>query len=214
MKDKFVWSLISAVGIFCLGAGVTVIHGFHNLFVQQQLEHLAAGLTGRHSWPQQYVLHMIVVLAYKRNNVLFMQLLALQHITVHCCNDGIHHLVFCTFARAVYSCIKQQAQHHSCHHQSARWGSCPVMHLSWHLTSCVVFADSVADDQPFLSSATLCLMACMHVCFIWCWCLVAGAAHMLPGLWCGLLTVPLQAFAYKQILAVPLAVVLQEEAGL
>lgn len=52
MKDKFVWSLISAVGIFCLGAGVTVIHGFHNLFVQQQLEHLAAGLTGRHSWPR------------------------------------------------------------------------------------------------------------------------------------------------------------------
>ena len=46
MKDKFVWSLISAVGIFCLGAGVTVIHGFHNLFMQQQLEHLAAGLTG------------------------------------------------------------------------------------------------------------------------------------------------------------------------
>lgn len=46
MKDKFVWSLISAVGIFCLGAGVTVIHGFHNLFVQQQLDHLAAGLTG------------------------------------------------------------------------------------------------------------------------------------------------------------------------
>lgn len=49
MKDKFVWSLISAVGIFCLGAGVTVIHGFHNLFMQQQLEHLAAGLTGNTS---------------------------------------------------------------------------------------------------------------------------------------------------------------------
>ena len=46
MKDKFVWSLISAVGIFCLGAGVTVVHGFHGLFVQTQLEHLTAGLTG------------------------------------------------------------------------------------------------------------------------------------------------------------------------
>lgn len=45
MKDKFVWSLISAVGIFCLGAGVTVVHGFHGLFVQTQLEHLTAGLT-------------------------------------------------------------------------------------------------------------------------------------------------------------------------
>ena len=47
MKDKFVWSLISAVGIFCLGAGVTVVHGFHGLFVQTQLEHLTAGLTGQ-----------------------------------------------------------------------------------------------------------------------------------------------------------------------
>ena len=59
MKDKFVWSLISAVGIFCLGAGVTVIHGFHNLFVQQQLEHLAAGLTGEPSLPPEDVLHML-----------------------------------------------------------------------------------------------------------------------------------------------------------
>lgn len=50
MKDKFVWSLISAVGIFCLGAGVTVVHGFHGLFVQQQLEHLTAGLTGMPSY--------------------------------------------------------------------------------------------------------------------------------------------------------------------
>jgi len=48
MKDKFVWSLISAVGIFCLGAGVTVVHGFHGLFVQRQLEHLTAGLTGQY----------------------------------------------------------------------------------------------------------------------------------------------------------------------
>lgn len=45
MKDKFVWSLISAVGIFCLGAGVTVVHGCHGLFVQTKLEHLTAGLT-------------------------------------------------------------------------------------------------------------------------------------------------------------------------
>lgn len=27
MKDKFVWSLVSAVGIFCMGAGATVAHG-------------------------------------------------------------------------------------------------------------------------------------------------------------------------------------------
>ena len=54
MKDKFVWSLVSAVGIFCLGAGVTCAHGFSNLFSPpQQLEHLGYGLAGaaadRHS---------------------------------------------------------------------------------------------------------------------------------------------------------------------
>ncbi|BDA46259.1 Zinc transporter 9 [Coccomyxa sp. Obi] len=45
MKDKFVWSLVSAVGIFCLGAGVTCAHGFSNLFAPPvQLEHLGYGL--------------------------------------------------------------------------------------------------------------------------------------------------------------------------
>ncbi len=47
MKDKFVWSLVSAVGIFCLGAGVTCAHGFANLLAPpQQLEHLGYGLAG------------------------------------------------------------------------------------------------------------------------------------------------------------------------
>ena len=27
LKEKFLWALVSAVGIFCLGAGVTVAHG-------------------------------------------------------------------------------------------------------------------------------------------------------------------------------------------
>eukprot|EP00891_Asterochloris_glomerata_P007437 jgi/Astpho2/7437/fgenesh1_pm.00114_%23_25_t len=42
MKDKFVWSLISAVGIFCLGAGVTVMHGLQSMFLEKQIEHVAA----------------------------------------------------------------------------------------------------------------------------------------------------------------------------
>lgn len=47
MKDKFVWSLVSAVGIFCLGAGVTCAHGFSNLLAPpQHLEHLGYGLAG------------------------------------------------------------------------------------------------------------------------------------------------------------------------
>lgn len=31
-KERFVWSLISAVGIFCLGSGATIVHGVQNLW--------------------------------------------------------------------------------------------------------------------------------------------------------------------------------------
>jgi hypothetical protein len=36
-KERFVWSLISAVGIFCLGSGATIVHGFQNLWTAQVL---------------------------------------------------------------------------------------------------------------------------------------------------------------------------------
>lgn len=56
MKDKFVWSLVSAVGIFCLGAGVTCAHGFSNLFAPPaHLEHLGYGLAGDDS--DRHMLH-------------------------------------------------------------------------------------------------------------------------------------------------------------
>ncbi|KAJ8770565.1 hypothetical protein K2173_018056 [Erythroxylum novogranatense] len=32
-KERFVWSLISAVGIFCIGSGATIVHGIQNLWV-------------------------------------------------------------------------------------------------------------------------------------------------------------------------------------
>lgn len=34
-KERFVWSLISAVGIFCLGSGATIVHGVQNLWTSQ-----------------------------------------------------------------------------------------------------------------------------------------------------------------------------------
>uniref|UniRef100_A0A5B6YLD2 Putative metal tolerance protein C4 isoform X1 n=1 Tax=Davidia involucrata TaxID=16924 RepID=A0A5B6YLD2_DAVIN len=34
-KERFVWSLISAVGIFCLGSGATIVHGVQNLWSSQ-----------------------------------------------------------------------------------------------------------------------------------------------------------------------------------
>ncbi|XP_058192325.1 metal tolerance protein C4 isoform X2 [Rhododendron vialii] len=34
-KERFVWSLISAVGIFCLGSGATIVHGIQNLWTSQ-----------------------------------------------------------------------------------------------------------------------------------------------------------------------------------
>uniref|UniRef100_A0A0E0KNS1 Cation efflux protein transmembrane domain-containing protein n=1 Tax=Oryza punctata TaxID=4537 RepID=A0A0E0KNS1_ORYPU len=47
-KERFVWSLISAVGIFCLGSGATIVHGVQNLWNSQPPEniHYAALVIG------------------------------------------------------------------------------------------------------------------------------------------------------------------------
>ncbi|EFJ40630.1 hypothetical protein VOLCADRAFT_32374, partial [Volvox carteri f. nagariensis] len=39
-RDRFIWSLISAVGIFFLGAGASFIHGLHTLVEHRELEHM------------------------------------------------------------------------------------------------------------------------------------------------------------------------------
>ncbi|CAI9114539.1 OLC1v1015286C1 [Oldenlandia corymbosa var. corymbosa] len=39
-KERFVWSLISAVGIFCLGSGATIVHGIQNLWTTAQPVHI------------------------------------------------------------------------------------------------------------------------------------------------------------------------------
>ncbi|RCV32955.1 hypothetical protein SETIT_7G044500v2 [Setaria italica] len=39
-KERFVWSLISAVGIFCLGSGATIVHGVQNLWSSQPPENI------------------------------------------------------------------------------------------------------------------------------------------------------------------------------
>lgn len=44
-REVFVWSLISGVGIFCLGAGVSIVHGIHGvLHPSPEIEHLGASL--------------------------------------------------------------------------------------------------------------------------------------------------------------------------
>lgn len=35
-QERFFWNLVSAMGIFVLGCGVTVYHGFHDLFSDRQ----------------------------------------------------------------------------------------------------------------------------------------------------------------------------------
>nr|CAD1825457.1 unnamed protein product [Ananas comosus var. bracteatus] len=47
-KERFVWSLISAVGIFCLGSGATIVHGVQNLWNSHPPEniHYAALVIG------------------------------------------------------------------------------------------------------------------------------------------------------------------------
>lgn len=39
-KERFVWSLISAVGIFCLGSGATIVHGISNLWSAELPENM------------------------------------------------------------------------------------------------------------------------------------------------------------------------------
>ncbi|KAL4367486.1 hypothetical protein GQ457_05G025420 [Hibiscus cannabinus] len=39
-KERFVWSLISAVGIFCLGSGATIVHGVQNLWTAHPPENI------------------------------------------------------------------------------------------------------------------------------------------------------------------------------
>ncbi len=57
LKDKFVWSLVSAVGIFCLGAGITTAHGLISLLSgPQTLDNLGYGLTGNVPQTLQYTL--------------------------------------------------------------------------------------------------------------------------------------------------------------
>lgn len=46
MRDKFVFSLISAVGIFCLGAGVSVWHGCAGLIAAEPVEHIGWSVAG------------------------------------------------------------------------------------------------------------------------------------------------------------------------
>ena len=44
-RELFVWSLISGVGIFCLGSGVSIVHGLHHIFHPAPLEYLWASMT-------------------------------------------------------------------------------------------------------------------------------------------------------------------------
>ena len=49
MRDKFVFSLISAVGIFCLGAGVSVWNGVSGLMAATPVEHVGWSIAGMHT---------------------------------------------------------------------------------------------------------------------------------------------------------------------
>ncbi|EEH57471.1 cation diffusion facilitator family [Micromonas pusilla CCMP1545] len=43
-RERFVWSLISAVGVFFMGSGVSVAHGVHSAWNPMELEHIWIGL--------------------------------------------------------------------------------------------------------------------------------------------------------------------------
>lgn len=45
-RDQFIWPLISAVGIFCCGAGISMIHGIQGLFEARELGDLYWNFVG------------------------------------------------------------------------------------------------------------------------------------------------------------------------
>jgi hypothetical protein len=45
-REKYVYALMSAVGVFCLGAGASVVHGIQCLFDPPSLEHMAYSMWG------------------------------------------------------------------------------------------------------------------------------------------------------------------------
>lgn len=66
-KERFVWSLISAVGIFCLGSGATIVNGIQNLWTSQVTVRLKfeSCFTCYHfqffSFPIWYLAHLLLV---------------------------------------------------------------------------------------------------------------------------------------------------------
>ena len=59
-RERFVWSLISAVGVFFMGSGVTFVHGIHGLYHPVELEHIWVGLSvlGASAAIDAYSLHV------------------------------------------------------------------------------------------------------------------------------------------------------------
>lgn len=45
-REKYIYSLISAVGIFCVGAGASIVHGVSSIMDPPQLEHMGTGIAG------------------------------------------------------------------------------------------------------------------------------------------------------------------------
>ncbi|GAQ84389.1 hypothetical protein KFL_001870105 [Klebsormidium nitens] len=43
-KDRFIWALISATGIFCCGAGINIVHGVHCLMAPEPVANIGLGL--------------------------------------------------------------------------------------------------------------------------------------------------------------------------
>ena len=59
-RERFVWSLISAVGVFFMGSGVSVMHGVHNIMHPAPLEHIwiGIGVLGASAAIDSYSLHV------------------------------------------------------------------------------------------------------------------------------------------------------------
>ena len=57
-REKYVYALMSAVGMFCVGAGAAVLHGVWSLMNPPALDHMGWSLAGeRGGWDEDLPVH-------------------------------------------------------------------------------------------------------------------------------------------------------------
>ena len=84
-REKFVWSLISAVGVFFLGAGVSLLHGIQGIWSPRQLEDTMLVFYGKPSLQTMWPGRGNVTMCFSTGC-----LVCTRGILIHCCSPNDH----------------------------------------------------------------------------------------------------------------------------